>query len=323
MPRVSIITPCYNTARFVGEAIESVQKQTYENWEHVIVDDGSTDRSADIIRQYSERCRKLTLIQQPNQGLSAARNAGVRASSSESDYLLFLDADDMLKPKMLAFMIEYLDHHPEVGVASCYPILIDDSGNRLSQGWDPQRYKATTFGLRKVPSSEAETTPLGIFIGTICVHGTVVRRSVYVNTSGFDTNLDQCEDTDLWARIALRSEVHRIREYLVYYRMHDSQMTANREKLNQHRKVMVDKWKGGLPGLTNDQQRRRFETWRHWHGRYVPLTWLHAARSKLTEGNFGKALVLCAGAAFRYLFFAVSTNDDLYYQIQNFVMTDS
>ena len=91
-PLVSVVIPCYNQAHFLGEAIESVFKQTYKHFEIVVVDDGSTDNTSEVARRYSGiRC-----IEQVNQGLSAARNTGIRESKGE--YLVFLDADDRLYP---------------------------------------------------------------------------------------------------------------------------------------------------------------------------------------------------------------------------------
>jgi len=318
MPRVSIITPCYNAARYVGEMIESVQQQTFTDWEHIVVDDGSTDESARVVRRYSAGSERLTLIQQENQGVSAARNAGVRTSDPESEYLLFVDADDVLMPTMLERLVEYLDNHPEVGVVSCYPVLIDAEGNELEGHWNPTRYEATSAGLRKIPTEEVRTSPLGVFIGTIAPFN-LTRKEAFIKTTGFDPELTHCEDTDVFAQIALRSEVHRIPEHLAYYRQHDAQAMSNKARLKRQRRALADKWKTPIKGLTEKQQDLREQTWRHWHGRYVPLTWMQHARSEAERGNLSKALVLFAAAVFRYLFFAVSTDDELYYRLQRWL----
>ena len=102
MPKVSIITPCYNCDRYIGKTIESVRAQTFTDWEHIIVDDGSKDGSADAVRSYLSSDRRLQLIQQSNRGVASARNAGVNALAIESEYLFFLDADDCLDPEMLS-----------------------------------------------------------------------------------------------------------------------------------------------------------------------------------------------------------------------------
>ena len=102
MVKVSIITPCYNAEKFIGKAIESVRAQTFTDWEHIIVDDGSTDNSAEIIASYTEIEPRLKLIRQSNNGMCMTRNNGFKFCSEQSQYLLFFDADDCLEPQMLA-----------------------------------------------------------------------------------------------------------------------------------------------------------------------------------------------------------------------------
>src|SRR5438045_1669769 len=121
MPRVSVITPCFNSAVFVGRTIDSVRAQTVAAWEQVIVDDGSTDASAEVVERLVREEPRLRLIRQQNRGVCAARNAGFRAASSDSDYLIFLDADDCLKPQALEAMTRYMDEHPDVGLVHSEP----------------------------------------------------------------------------------------------------------------------------------------------------------------------------------------------------------
>ena len=95
MPRVSVIIPVYNTERYLTQCLESIVSQTLEDIEIICVNDGSKDGSADILRDYARRDRRVIVIDQPNQGLSAARNAG--ASAAAGDYLYFLDSDDYIE----------------------------------------------------------------------------------------------------------------------------------------------------------------------------------------------------------------------------------
>src|ERR1044071_7280152 len=103
---VSVIIPCYNHAHFLRDAIESVLNQTYSHYEILVVDDGSTDDSATVAESYS----KVRCVRQANQGLSAARNRGIRESQSE--YLVFLDADDRLLPRALEIGVRELARRP-------------------------------------------------------------------------------------------------------------------------------------------------------------------------------------------------------------------
>lgn len=123
---VSIITPCYNGARYIGETINSVIKQTYDNWEMIIVDDGSKDNSADIIRKYSEIDKRICLIQQENAGSAAARNNGIRRCNGQ--YIALLDADDLWKPYFLEKQILYMKNKNAVCVYCSYE-RINSEGN--------------------------------------------------------------------------------------------------------------------------------------------------------------------------------------------------
>jgi glycosyltransferase involved in cell wall biosynthesis len=311
MPRVSIITPCFNAARFIGAAIDSVQTQTFEDWEHIVVDDGSTDDSAKIVGEFACTSRRLKLILQSNSGVSDARNAGFRASSPESDYLLFLDADDVLKPRILEKLVAYLDNRPEVGVAASCATLIDSEGNTLEQ-WNPVRYEPTTLWLKETLPDNPRTHPLGAFMGTMIPSASLIRRNAYVSTTGFDPNLDSIEDTDLFARLAIKFDVHRIPDHLAYYRQHDQQVTNKPSIVERKRRRMVNKWEKDLIDLDSQEQKIRAATLRHWQGRYIPMCWIRLARKEFSKGYTAKSLVFLGGSFFRYLFFSLSADSELY-----------
>src|SRR4051812_33422066 len=126
MPRISVVTPCYNAFAFIGRTIVSVFDQSYRDWEHIVVDDGSRDESAASVARLLPGEPRLRLIRQDNGGCARARNVGFDACSRDSEYLLFLDADDCLEPHMLKTMVDYLDAHPDVGMAYCDFGLIDE-----------------------------------------------------------------------------------------------------------------------------------------------------------------------------------------------------
>ena len=167
MARVSIITACYNAEKYIGRTIESVWAQTFTDWEHVVVDDGSTDNSTAVVETYVPREPRLRLLRQPNGGPSNAHNNGFAASSAESDYLLFLNADDCLEPEMLAVMASYLDARPEVGLAYCGCLYIDSDDHVLGKK-EMIRYAPGNSGVFEVgelpahcrrPFITYETTP--------------------------------------------------------------------------------------------------------------------------------------------------------------------
>lgn len=123
---VSVITPCYNGEKYIGHTIRSVLAQTYENWEMLIVDDGSRDRSADIVRGFTDP--RIHLIQQENAGSAAARNAGIRAAKGR--FLALLDADDVWEPEFLQRQLEFMESRKAVCVCCAYR-CIDENGKEV------------------------------------------------------------------------------------------------------------------------------------------------------------------------------------------------
>src|SRR5215211_7843247 len=124
-PRISVVIPCYNQAKYLGEAIESVLGQTYGNSQIVVVDDGSTDDTEEVAGRYE----KVECVRQENRGLAEARNAGVRASRGE--YLVFLDADDRLKEGALEAGVNSLDANPLCAFVSGKYNLVAADGSAI------------------------------------------------------------------------------------------------------------------------------------------------------------------------------------------------
>ncbi len=126
-PRVSVIIPTYNYGIYISEAIQSVLNQSFTDFELIVVDDGSTDHTAEVVRAFTDP--RIKYIFQKNAGLPAARNAGIKGSFGE--LLAFLDADDRYHPEKLQSHVSFLDKHPEVGITYNSRILIDSSGKPL------------------------------------------------------------------------------------------------------------------------------------------------------------------------------------------------
>jgi len=182
-PRVSVILPLYNQARYVGAAIESVLDQTLTDWELVIIDDGSSDGSADMAARYVDP--RIRLLRQPNCGVSEARNRGITASKGEQ--VAFLDADDLYAPAKLAAQVAFLDEHPDVGLTYVSRIEIDRDGNRLALVPLPAHASLASMVL----SFPFAPTDL------------MVRRSWLDRAGGFRTGFVVNEDRDLYIRLAL------------------------------------------------------------------------------------------------------------------------
>ncbi len=177
--------PAYDAETTLPEALESLQAQTYSAWEAIIVDDGSTDRTAEIAATFAARDGRLRVARQPNAGESAARNAG--AAVAKSDWLVFLDADDWLVPTYLERMTGAVSADPDAAVIHCGWVRVARDGEQ-SPGWF----------ARPVQDLFPELTRHNCF----AVHACMVRRSLAESIGPFDVTLRTCPDWDFWQRIA-------------------------------------------------------------------------------------------------------------------------
>jgi len=215
--RVTVIIPSYNYANFILQSIHSVLKQNFSDVEIIVVDDGSTDNTSEVLKPYRNR---IKYIYQENAGLSAARNNGI--SNSTGEFILFLDADDVLGPDAIASQVAYLERNPAAFVAVCV--------NKLF------REKDSNGQPKPLGSWALYRKNLGVHLCYFNIappHAFLFRRQAIIKTGWFDHQLTACEDYDFWLRAAVQGFVpHYNPAGLVYYRRHPKSMSAN--LLNQH-----------------------------------------------------------------------------------------
>ena len=211
---VSIIIPCYNQAHFLREAIQSALAQTYSHREIFIVDDGSTDNTAEVTAGFAG----VRYIRQENAGVSTARNTGLKESRGE--YLVFLDADDRLLPEALEIGVDCLRQHPECAFASGHSRFITADGSFLSKSEQPYITRDHYLELLR-----------GNYIW--CPGSVIYRRSVFEIVKGFDTSLGPGADYDLYFRITRKSPVFCHNHFVAGYRIHGSSMSADHSLMLQ------------------------------------------------------------------------------------------
>jgi glycosyltransferase involved in cell wall biosynthesis len=205
MKTISVIIPTYNYARFLREAIDSALAQTHAPLEVIVVDDGSTDETAQVLAEYGAKIRPLW---QENQGVAAARNTGLAAARGE--YVTFLDSDDVWKPRKLERQIARFDADPALGLVHCGVETFDRDGRTLTthlggmEGW----VAADLLRLNR------EVIIAGSNI--------MVPRRVAEEIGGFDVRLPPSEDWDFYYRVATRYRFGYVAEPLVRYRLHGS-----------------------------------------------------------------------------------------------------
>jgi len=223
MPRVSIIIPTCNRKAFVQEAIGSVLAQTYEDFELIVVDDGSSDETGEALKRYDER---LHYLYQANQGVSAARNNGLALAQGE--LIAFLDSDDLWLPKKLAIQVAFMDQYPEAQI--CYT---DELWIRRGVRINPKKRHAKYSG---------EIYPHCLPLCIISPSSALMRRALFAQVGTFDPGLPVCEDYDLWLRVAARFPVFFIPQRLIVKRGgHPDQLSRQEWGNDRYRVIAIAK----------------------------------------------------------------------------------
>jgi glycosyltransferase involved in cell wall biosynthesis len=212
-PCFSVVIAAYNAADYIGATIGSVIRQTKRNWQLVVVDDGSTDATREMVEQFCDE--RITLIRQENQGVSIARNRGLAAASGK--YVLFLDADDLLFSDALSRLGRELDKHPEAVLAF---------GNCTRFETTPPQEAGARPPLRARPTPHGEAFAALITRNRLFVGGALARRKVLAHVDGFDPSLRIGEDWVFWCSVAAMGPIRHIgRKPVLAYRCRQGSAT--------------------------------------------------------------------------------------------------
>ena len=274
MPKVDVIIPAYNAARYLAAALASVEAQTFADWRIMLIDDGSTDNTAEVAAPFMERLgKRFKYIKQENQGLPAARNAAVRSSSSE--YMALLDSDDIWLPDRLAESLNYLERHSSVGVSHSSVAIVDEAGEVLETIDTPQKHGegmiAPYIYMRKVHLR--------------CPTVTFRRRCIEM-VGLFDETLRATEDRDLWFRIALHFEVGFIDKVLAHYRVSTASMSTDPHRMLQAQLRFIEKHYGS-PGCGTLARRIALsQSYRH-HAEALDIRGEHGNALKSASRSLG------------------------------------
>jgi glycosyltransferase involved in cell wall biosynthesis len=212
-PLISIIIPTYNRAALLTETIESVLGQSFPNLECIIVDDGSTDGTAEVVARYGERIR---YVYQRNSGRSIARNKGFELSRGV--YVSFLDSDDLLEPDSIQQRVEYLNSNPGAGFVYCGFETIDDDGMNSPL---PLNFKRHPPQCGRIFSSL-------LYFDYIPPATLLIRRECHEGAGGFETSMEPAEDYDWLLRLSRQFTAGYIPQKLARYRIHSGGTSAAR-----------------------------------------------------------------------------------------------
>jgi len=222
MEFATIVIPVYNGETTLREAIDSALSQTYGAFEVLVVDDGSTDGSADIVRSYSDR--KLRMVQQPNGGLNSARNTGIRMA--KGNLIGLLDADDIWAPEKLAKQITHLQSDPKVGLSFAGSWMIDLDSKPTGLHQNPQTKDISSADLLyRNPVGNGSTPVMRRAMLNEIAHPHPVKG----HTCWFDEDLRQSTDIECWIRLSLKTDwkIEGIDELLTGYRVNPAGLSAN------------------------------------------------------------------------------------------------
>ena len=242
-PSVSVIIPTYNAGPFIFEAIQSVLDQTFRFYEIIVVDDGSTDDTKNILKRFDSQIHYLF---QENQGPSAARNAGIKMS--RGTYISFLDADDIWMNDKLQLQLEFLESHS--GIALVFSDHQNFKEGREIQSKTFLDEKKERFGedfLSEIPLKDAFLKMVQEnFISTPTV---ILKRECFEKIGLFDENLRSVEDRDLWIRIAASYPLACFPKVLCKRRIHQTNITSESELTLYARIKVLEKNRSDFPFL--------------------------------------------------------------------------
>jgi len=229
LPSVTVVIPAYNYGHFIGQALESVRAQTYQNWECIVIDDGSTDNTRDVVTGYAEKDRRIKYVYQKNQGLGASRNTGIR--NGAGTYFQFLDADDLIEPRKLEYQAAYLEQHPEVDIVygDARFFSTENMEARLYSMWEEDKP-----WMPQVSGKGREVLMALIRANMMVVNAPLIRRGVIESVGFFDGRVKGVEDWDYWIRCAVQGKQFHYQDWkgtLALVRSHPSSMSKDRREM--------------------------------------------------------------------------------------------
>jgi len=204
-PLVSIVLPTHNGSRYLEQALKSCVDQTYPNWELIVVDDASTDRTPRILAHFVKADSRIRSIRhEQNRKLPAALNSGFELAKGE--YLTWTSDDNLYRPRAIERMVAYLERRPQISLVYTDYSVIDDAGN------------VTTQEKVAPPDLLTSCNPVGACF--------MYRREVYEELGGYATDLFLAEDYEFWVRVSCAFKMEPLHEDLYLYRRHDSSLSA-------------------------------------------------------------------------------------------------
>lgn len=226
-PAISVLMPVYNAERYVAEAVESILGQTFGDFEFLITDDGSTDRSLKILKHYAAKDARIRLISRPNTGYVKALNEML--TEAKGEFIARMDADDMALPDRLAHQVEFLRTNPEVVCVGGFQDWIDEAGRVLFHYQDATQ--DSEIQQRLLAGCTAINHP-----------SAMIRRGALIQIGGYDESLCPAEDLDLWLKLGEIGKLANLDRIVLRYRQHDKSVSEQRQsQQNEQRRIACER----------------------------------------------------------------------------------
>ncbi|WP_271251632.1 glycosyltransferase [Pseudanabaena sp. Chao 1811] len=226
MPTISVVIPSYNHEKYISEALQSVLDQTYKDFEIVITDDGSSDKSVNLIKEFTDPRIKLFVFSE-NKGACLTVNNCIENSTGK--FIALLNSDDVFLPNKLEIQLNFLNSHPEIGAVFSYAKIINDN----SDDFEGEHFYKNIF----IQPNRNRFEWLNYFFyngNCLCHPSILIRRECYENVGLYDPRFAQLPDFDFWIRLCQKYEIHIIPEELICFRVRDNEANASGNRLENH-----------------------------------------------------------------------------------------
>ena len=259
MTKVSIIIPVYNAEKTILETIQSVQSQSFTDWELIVIDDGSSDNTVTIIEEIQES--RLQLFCYENAGATVARNRGL--AQAQGNFIAFLDADDLWSEDKLVLQLVALQKHPDAGVAYCWTSFIDEQGK--------------VFFLQKPVWHQGNVYP-ELLLRNFLACGSIplIRKEAIAAVGEFDPHLKSCQDWEYWLRLAKYWSFVLVPQHLVFYRQSSGSISSKIEERERASFIILEKAFHGAPQEFNSLKPQSFA----YNYRYLARLYLQRQQDK-------------------------------------------
>jgi glycosyltransferase involved in cell wall biosynthesis len=272
---VSVVVPCHDSSGTIRAALDSALAQTFDSFEIVVVDDGSSDRTPEIVGRYErEHPGLVRLVRSDHRGPYAARNLGARVARGA--FLAFLDSDDLWEPPKLERQVALMRSRPDV-------VLCHTGGRTMTADGKPLR----TFHPQ--PDYVGDCFVRLLVRNRLATSSVLMRRAFFLELGGFDETFEARGDWELWTRAARHGELAAIDEPLIRYRLHDGRMSNDTDRMRRSHLLVIEKHRNAyrdVPHLARYIRESRFRAHMDYGGEY-----LGAGRTSSARGEALRALL--------------------------------